>query len=260
MTPVLAQAAEAAQASGSAELYAFVIIGALSLGSAIAMVMMRNAVHSALMLVLNLFTIAAFYAMLEAQFLAVIQIIVYAGAIVVLFLFVIMLLGVGGGQAFTGRLRGQKVAAVLLGLALFSVLAGITGPYWGEAAACNLPFEVRAEGDGLLCEGLAEANAEGNVRGVGLLIFTDYVWPFEVMSVLLVIAALGAMVLGKRYEDPADVVDQPAAAVPATRGPSTAGTASASAAGSAADEPGARAEDASPPDTDDEDDVRGEGR
>ena len=209
MTPILAQAAEAAEASGSAEVYAFVVVGALSLGSALAMVLMRNAVHSALMLVVNLFTIAVFYAMLEAQFLAVIQIIVYAGAIVVLFLFVLMLLGVGGGDPFTGRIRGQKTAAVLLGLAVFAALAGVTGPYWGEEAACNLAEQAT------LCEGLTEANAEGNVYGVGILLFTDYVWPFEVMSVLLVIAALGAMVLGRRREDPEDLVDQPEAAVPA---------------------------------------------
>lgn len=210
MTPILAQAAQDAEAvSGNAELFAFVIVGAVALGSALAMVLMRNALHAALMLVVNFFAIAVIYAMLEAQFLAVIQLLVYAGAIVVLFLFVLMLLGVGGGFPFTERIRGQKTAAVLLGLALFAVLGGVTTPYWGEAAACNLPMEVRTAATGELCEGLAEANADGNVRGVGLLIFTDYVWPFEATSVLLVIAALGAMVLGKRREDPGDLVDQP---------------------------------------------------
>ncbi len=213
MTPLLAQADAA---SGAAEFWVFVIIGALALGSAISMVLMRNAVHAALMLVVNFFAIAVLYATLEAQFLAVTQIIVYAGAIVVLFLFVLMLLGVGGGQPFTERIRGQKTAAVLLGLALLAILLGtVTTPFLGEGAACNLPAEQRLAASGEVCEGLAEANAEGNVRGVGLLLFTDYVWPFEVMSVLLVIAALGAMVLGKRREDPAGLSDQPTPGVPA---------------------------------------------
>jgi NADH-quinone oxidoreductase subunit J len=219
MNLVLAQAAPSA---GAGELWAFVLIGALALGSALAMVLMRNAVHAALMLVVNFFAIAMIYAVLEAQFLAVVQIIVYAGAIVVLFLFVLMLMGVGGKERFTERIRGQKTAAVLLGLAVFVLIGGaVASPYLGDAAACNAPAEVRAQGDGGVCLGLTSANADGNVRGLGLLLFTDYVWPFEVMSVLLVIAALGAMVLGKRREDPADLVDQGAPGVPATTGGAT---------------------------------------
>ena len=216
MTPLLAQAQAA---SGTAEFWVFIIIGALALGSAISMVLMRNAVHAALMLVVNFFAIAVIYATLEAQFLAVVQIIVYAGAIVVLFLFVLMLLGVGGTQPFSERIKGQKTAAVLLGLALLVILVGaVSTPYLGDGAACNLPAEERLAASGIICEGLEAANAEGNVRGIGLLLFTDYVWPFEVMSVLLVIAALGAMVLGKRHEDPADLTDQPTAGVPAVPG------------------------------------------
>jgi hypothetical protein len=103
MTPVLAQA----QTGGAAEFWVFVIVGAVALGSAIAMVLLRNAVHAALMLVVNFFTIAIFYAVLEAQFLAVIQIIVYAGAIMVLFLFVIMLLGVSKDGAARDDRRGS---------------------------------------------------------------------------------------------------------------------------------------------------------
>ncbi len=215
MTPLLAQT-EAA--SGSAEFWVFIVIGAVALGSALSMVLLRNAVHAALMLVVNFFAIAVLYATLDAQFLAVAQIIVYAGAIVVLFLFVLMLLGVAGDQAFTGRIPGQKTTAVLLGLALFGVLAaGVVAPFLGEATACNIPMEQRVEAEGPVCEGLAVANAEGNVRGVGFLIFTDYVWAFEVTSVLLVIAAIGAIVLGKRREDPAELTDAPASAVPALR-------------------------------------------
>ncbi|HVM20793.1 MAG TPA: NADH-quinone oxidoreductase subunit J [Egibacteraceae bacterium] len=208
--PILAQAAEAAGGS-SAELVVFIIVGALSLGSAVSMVMMRNAVHGALMLVVNFFTIAVFYAVNEAQFLATVQIIVYAGAIMVLFLFVIMLLGVDRQDDPTRRdnVRGVKPAAIVFGLVLFTALAvGVAGPYLGTQSAC--PSPAAAEGavtDRAACRGLAEANEQGNTEGVGALLFTRYVWPFEVISVLLVIAAIGAMVLGRREEDPADLVD-----------------------------------------------------
>jgi NADH-quinone oxidoreductase subunit J len=185
------------------------------------MVLMKNVVHSALMLVLNFFTIAVFYAVLEAQFLAVVQIIVYAGAIMVLFLFVLMLLGVSTAQVFTDRIRGQVPVSMFLGVVLLAALAaGVAGPYMGPGSVCGIQAEAAQTGEiadlgsGAPCVGLAAANAEdevgsGNVRGVGLLLFTDYVWPFEVTSVLLVVAALGAMVLGKHTEDPDDLVDEP---------------------------------------------------
>src|SRR5687767_12000899 len=111
--PILLAQAAAPAAPSTAELVVFVIIGALSLGSAVSMIFMRNAVHAALMLVLNFFTIAVFYAVQEAQFLATVQVIVYAGAIMVLFLFVIMLLGVDKTDEDTrpGRMRGQTASA-----------------------------------------------------------------------------------------------------------------------------------------------------
>lgn len=201
----------------TAEALTFWLLAPVSLGAAIAMVLMRNAVHAALMLVVNLFTIAVFYALLEAQFLAVVQIIVYAGAIMVLFLFVLMLTGVNRDEPRIQRIRGQGPAALLLGLALLAFLVpAVAGGLLGSDAACPSgpaateavpPEAVPAEAT--RCQGLAEANADGNVRGVGRILFTDYVWPFEVTSALLVIAALGAMVLGRRHEDPADLVDVP---------------------------------------------------
>ncbi len=105
-------------------------------------VVLRNAVHGALMLVVNFFTIAVLYAVLEAQFLATVQIIVYAGAIMVLFLFVIMLLGVDREDDVRepARVRGQKPAAVLLGVLLFAALAtGIAAPYLSARSACPSP-------------------------------------------------------------------------------------------------------------------------
>ncbi len=204
--PVPAGAEQAA--SGSAEFWVFWILAPIALGTGLAMVLMPNPIHAALMLVINFFTIAVLYAVLEAQFLATIQIIVYAGAIMVLFLFVLMLLGVSREQPFVERLPGQKPAAVVLGVALLVALAvGVAGPYMGSGSACNVPAQATAP-DEVPCAGLAAANRPGNVEGLGTLLFTDYVWPFEVTSVLLVIAALGAMVLGRKHEDPADLVDR----------------------------------------------------
>ncbi|MDP9405783.1 MAG: NADH-quinone oxidoreductase subunit J [Actinomycetota bacterium] len=219
MIPVLAQAPAPvpAAAASPAELVVFLLVGAVSLGSAVSVVVLRNAVHAALMLVVNFFTIAVLYAVLEAQFLATVQIIVYAGAIMVLFLFVIMLLGVDrqDDPRQADRIRGQKPAAVLLGVLLFAALAtGVAAPYLSPRSACPSPAPApgAAADTALPCAGLADANTPGNVQGVGALLFGRYVWPFEVTSVLLVIAAIGAMVLGRRREDPRELVDRPPAA------------------------------------------------
>ena len=206
MNLLLAQTAQQTAGGGTAEFWVFIIVGAVSLGSAIAMIMMRNAVHAALMLVVNFFTIAVFYAVLEAQFLAVVQIIVYGGAIMVLFLFVLMLVGVSRGEPLSGRIRGQKPIAIALGALLFVGIAATTAaPYLGPGSVCGVQAEAGV--DGLPCVGLAAVNEEGNVRAVGEPLFTDYVWPFEVVAVLLVIAAIGAIILGKRSEPPEELVD-----------------------------------------------------
>ena len=207
-----------------AEFVVFWIMAPLALGSALSMLFMRNAVHAALLLVVNFFTIAVLYAVLEAQFLATIQIIVYAGAIMVLFLFVLMLLGVNREEAGGGNLKRQVPVAVALGVTFLVVLAaGVAQPFMSADDACPdeaateqaAVVEPSATGDG--CRGLAAANEEGNVRAVGLQLFTRYVWPFEVVSVLLIVAAIGAMVIGRKHEDPADLVDQPAHAAPPPR-------------------------------------------
>jgi NADH-quinone oxidoreductase subunit J len=220
---VLAQAPPAEVVGSTAEFWVFVITAVVALTTGLSVVVMRNAVHAALMLVINFFAIAVLYAALEAQFLAVVQIIVYAGAIMVLFLFVLMLLGVTSETRFTERVRGQRTASVLLGAALLVVLVGAgAGPYLGNDAVC--PAEA---GAGNVCTGLATRNNDGNVAGVGRLLFTNYMWPFEVTSALLVISALGAMVLGKRHRSDEDVTDQPPDAVDDTalaldEGPATA--------------------------------------
>jgi NADH-quinone oxidoreductase subunit J len=210
MTQVLAQAATEVVGS-TAEFWVFAVTAVVAVWTGICVVVLRNAVHAALALVLNFFAIAVLYAVLEAQFLAVVQIIVYAGAIMVLFLFVLMLLGISSETRFTERVRGQRTAAVLLGAALLLVLVGAAaGPFMGPDAVCPA-----AAGSGDLCVGLEARNTNGNVAGVGRLLFTSYMWPFEVTSALLVITALGAIVLGKRRKDedvtarPPSMADEP---------------------------------------------------
>jgi NADH-quinone oxidoreductase subunit J len=108
VTGVLAQAAPAEVVGSTAEFWVFVVTAVIALWTGVSVIVLRNAVHAALMLVLNFFAIAVLYAVLEAQFLAVVQVIVYAGAIMVLFLFVLMLLGITSETRFTERVRGQR--------------------------------------------------------------------------------------------------------------------------------------------------------
>ncbi|MEO2108577.1 MAG: NADH-quinone oxidoreductase subunit J [Actinomycetota bacterium] len=209
--------------SGAAEFWVFWLIAPLSLAAAISVVVLKNPVHAALMLVINFFTFAVFYAVLQAQFLATIQVIVYAGAIMILFLFVLMLLGVDKSvESGPGRIRGQKLAAIVLGIGLFMGLtATVAGPYMGTDSACNISGAVEESiadqgAAARPCVGLEGQNAAegGNVAQIGRLIFGRYVWPFEVTSVLLVIAAIGAMVLGRRTDNMTDLVDSGTAAEP----------------------------------------------
>ena len=177
MTPILA-----ATASERAELITFIILAPVSVVSALGVVLSRNAVYSALLLVVNLFCLAGFYVLLEAQFVAAVQVIVYAGAIMVLFLFVLMLLGVESQEALTETIRGQRPAAVLLTLGLLvAIVAALLAGAFDTAPAS-----------------LAAANQGGNVQAVGRLLFTHYTFAFETAGVLLMVAAVGALVLGKR--------------------------------------------------------------
>jgi NADH-quinone oxidoreductase subunit J len=163
------------------DLVVFWVTAPLSVAAAVLMLLQRNAVHAALLLIANQFTLAVFFVLLDAHFLAAVQVIVYAGAIMVLFLFVLMLLGVDRQEVLRERLRGQRPLAVVLGLLL--------------AAAMVLAVRL---GVGLL-NGPVPPAAEGpNVRAVARVLFTDYVFPFEVTSVLLIVAAIAAMVMARR--------------------------------------------------------------
>ena len=144
------------------------------------MVIARNAVHSALWLVVTMLCLGFFYVINAAPFLGAVQIIVYTGAIMMLFLFVLMLVGRDASDSLIETLRGQRIAAILLGLA---------------SACSSRPGSARSLG-GTAVVGLAEANAAGgNVQGIARLLFTRYVFAFEVTSALLITAAVGAMVL-----------------------------------------------------------------
>ncbi|HJR19325.1 MAG TPA: NADH-quinone oxidoreductase subunit J [Actinomycetota bacterium] len=167
------------------EKYIFWVVAFLSLGSAILMIRARNPIHSALLLVMNFFTLAVFYVLLDAHFLAAVQVIVYAGAIMVLFLFVIMLLGVDREDVVEERIPLQYPLAIILGL----VFAGIA------------VWTIHTTVGGTAFEGVEAANRGGNVEAVGRVLFTKYMFPFEVASVLLIVAAIGAMVLGRRRDE-----------------------------------------------------------
>jgi NADH-quinone oxidoreductase subunit J len=145
---------------------------------------MRNTVHAALFLIVNFFTLAVFYLLLDAPFLFAVQIIVYAGAIMVLFLFVIMLLGVEGGESVRDRLAAQRPAAVVLGVGAAAEIAA--------AIHAGIGFAARAPA------GFDAVNVGGNPAAVAKVLFQQYFFPFEATSILLIVAAVAAMVLAQR--------------------------------------------------------------
>jgi NADH-quinone oxidoreductase subunit J len=166
-----------------AELIIFVVLGAIAVAAGIAVVVVRNTVHSALFLVVNFFCLAVIFLSLNAEFVAVLQILVYAGAIMVLFLFVIMLLNVGGAlETFSDPLRSQRWLAIVLGLALLAEVTAIV-----VSGSAKLPSPT----------GPAPAGF-GSPSSVGLLLYSKYVFPFEAVSILLLIAMVGVIVLTKR--------------------------------------------------------------
>lgn len=170
----------------------FWILAPLALIGAIGMVAARNAVHSALWLVLTMLCLGVFYVLQAGPFIGMVQIIVYTGAIMMLFLFVLMLVGRDSSDSLIETLRGQRAAAVLLGLGFAGLVGG--GVY-------------RAL-EGTTAVGLTQANADGNVQGIARLLFTKYVFAFELTSALLITAAVGAMVLAHIERRKQDKMDQ----------------------------------------------------
>jgi NADH-quinone oxidoreductase subunit J len=164
----------------------FAISAVAVLGGALGVIVARNAVHAALSLVLTLFGIAVLFIEQDASFLAAVQVIVYAGAIVVLFLFVIMFLGVDRQEDIAAEpLRGQRPLALLLvAVALGGVIALGVSAHWATG--------VHA------VAGSTTAGHRANVVVLGRAVFTTYLYAFEATSALLVIAVVGAVVLAKR--------------------------------------------------------------
>lgn len=161
------------------ESYLFYVLAPLSVLAAVGMLLVKKAVHSALLLAWVMITLAIFYIAQEALFLGIVQIVVYTGAVMMLFLFILMLVGVDSSDSLVETIKGLRaisiVAAVGFGGLLVTLISRAT---FGRDVV-----------------GLSEVNAQGNALGIAELLFTRYVFAFEVISALLITAAVGAMVL-----------------------------------------------------------------
>ena len=178
---VLAQDVQNQMSTGEA--ISFWVLGPLSLLGALGMIFARNAVHSALFLVLTMLSLGALYMVQQAPFLGFVQIIVYTGAIMMLFLFVLMLVGRDSSDSVVEVLRGQRLLATVLGIGLAVLIVTAV------ARSLTSVTPVGLQGP--------EANGgNGNVENLGRSIFTDWLFPFELTSALLITAAVGGMVLG----------------------------------------------------------------
>jgi NADH-quinone oxidoreductase subunit J len=172
---------------GGGETVVFWVLGPIALAGALGMVFSRNAIHSALWLVNTMLALGVFYVVQEAPFLGAVQIIVYTGAIMILFLFVLMMVGRDSSDSVVETLRGQRIAATVLGIG-FAALVGA-----GIARAT----------EGITATGLDAVQGEaGNIPAIAELLFTDYLLAFEVTSALLITAAVGAMVLAHIEREP----------------------------------------------------------
>ncbi|MDI2126995.1 NADH-quinone oxidoreductase subunit J [Yinghuangia seranimata] len=190
--------AEQLTRTSTGEAVQFWILAAVALLGALGTVFMKKAVHSALCLASTMVCLALFYMAQGAVFLGIVQIVVYTGAVMMLFLFVLMLVGVSSVDSLKETLRGQRVAAVAVGLGFGILLvAGIANAslgsfagYSGGTSPSGAPAPSGTEGE------LIAQNR--NVEGLAHIIFTRYIWAFEITSALLITAALGAMVLAHR--------------------------------------------------------------
>jgi len=159
----------------------FWILAPVMVFAALGLLFVRKAVHAALMLAVVMISLAVLYITLQAPFLFAVQIIVYTGAILMLFLFVLMLVGVDASDSVVETIKGQRALAIIGGLLLGGLLVvGLTQMSLGPVV------------------GLDKANAEGNIPALANIMFSQYVFAFEVTSALLITAAVGAMVLAHR--------------------------------------------------------------
>lgn len=161
-----------------AELIIFVLFGIVAIAGAILMVIHPNPVYSALGLMATMLSVAVFYVVNSGHFIAAVQVVVYAGAVMTLFLFVIMLIGVDRAESLEERLPAQRQLAIVLGGAFLVLIFLIGGSAWLTAPA-------------------GEAEANGTVEAIADILFTEWVLPFEVTTLLLIIAAVGAVALAQ---------------------------------------------------------------
>jgi NADH-quinone oxidoreductase subunit J len=160
---------------------AFWILAPIMVLAALGILFVRKAVHAAMLLAVVMLSLSVLYLALDAPFLFAVQIIVYTGAILMLFLFVVMLVGVDASDSVVETIRGQRLAAILGGLLLGGIfVVGLSQISLGAAV------------------GLDQANAAGNIPAIADILFSRYVFAFEVTSALLITAALGMMVLANR--------------------------------------------------------------
>ncbi|OAN63785.1 hypothetical protein A8B79_14570 [Balneola sp. EhC07] len=160
--------------------YLFILLAVLAIGSALAMVINKNVVNSALFLVINMVSLAGIYLLLNAQFLAVIQILVYAGAIMVLFLFVIMLLNVEDEEKLFDKFRVKYFLAFILGAAVVGQI------FYSIAGVTDMLPEISSN--------MAEI---GTVEEAGDVLYTKYLLPFEMTAILLTAAVVGALMVAQ---------------------------------------------------------------
>lgn len=165
-----------------AQAIAFYVLSAFILGFAVMVISTRNTVHSVLFLVINFLFVAALYVLLGAEFLAVIQILVYAGGIVVLYLFVVMLVNLKRPPEAHSDPRRRSRLGLALAAIVLAQLAAIA--VLGGGNVTPVPYPTTA--------------GMGNTEQVGLMLYTDYLIPFEVASILLLVAMVGAIVLTKK--------------------------------------------------------------
>lgn len=161
----------------------FIVLAILGLAGGIGMILSRNAIYSVLFLILNFFCIGGLFLTLHSEFLAVIQIIVYAGAIMVLFLFVIMLLNLSSEQKWDQQYDWKRVLAFVLGLGFFAQMLYM--------------FSVVKQFEGRIAENFPY----GKVEAIGKDMMTTHLFPFEMISVILLAALMGAIIIAKKHKE-----------------------------------------------------------
>lgn len=181
---MIAPLAEMATEQNTGEMVVFWVTAILAVAGALGMILSRKAVHSALWMALTMISLAVLYIALSAPFLGMVQVIVYTGAVMMLFLFVLMVVGVDASDALIETIKGQRVAAILLSLGLGILVV------WGIGNSLT----------GAPSVGLEAANGQygGNVEGLANLIFSRYLIAFQLTAALLITAAMGAVVLAHR--------------------------------------------------------------